>query len=100
MTIYAVDVLYLLHTCPGNAEPHPVDIRRRIVHITPGRPCLTPVTITSGAVTTTVPCGTIRRTKDQCGPCRTIITTGTVTTEHRGHHTLAGTGPNTSGAVA
>ncbi len=99
MSIYRVDEHRITHTCPADPTPHVIDIRRRIVHVTPGRPCLTPVTITSGAVTATVPCGRYLPARRQCGHCRTIITTGRITTEHRGHNPAC-TGPDTGGAVA
>ena len=44
---FIVEVFHLIHTCPANPEPHPVDTRRRIVHVTPSRPCLNAVTVRS-----------------------------------------------------
>ena len=82
MTIYAVDLHIRIHTCPADPTPHPVEIQRRIVHITPGGPCLTPVTIHSGPTTATVPCGRHASADRQCGNCRIIVTIHAVTVEH------------------
>jgi hypothetical protein len=85
MTIYLIDVHTVTHTCPANPQPHPVDTRRTIVHVTPGRPCQHPVTVRSGDRTAVIPCSRHEPAHRQCPPCRTIITTRTHTTEHRGN---------------
>jgi hypothetical protein len=85
VSIVVIDMHVITHTCPADPEPHAVDIRRRIVHTIPGRPCLTPVTRHSGKAPTTFPCGQWLPSDRQCGNCRTIITVRSVTTEHRGY---------------
>jgi hypothetical protein len=101
MTVYAIHEHHTLHTCPADTEPHPVIVRREVVHISEGRPCLTPVTIHIGHTTATVPCGRHVPYDRQCGPCRTITNTRQITTEYIGHqdghqtgtgHTLVPTG--------
>ncbi|GII24298.1 hypothetical protein [Planosporangium mesophilum] len=82
MTIYAIEVFHLVHTCPANPEPHPVDTRRRIVHVTPGRDCLTPKTFDNGV---TIRCGDYNAYDQQCANCRTIITITKVTTHDLGY---------------
>jgi hypothetical protein len=74
MAIYLVHVEELFHTCPGNPEPHAWDIRRTIIHTTPGRPCLAPVTITSGQTSRQIPCSIALPDRRQCDACRTVIT--------------------------
>jgi hypothetical protein len=81
VTIYAVEVFHLIHTCPGNPEPHPVDTRRRIIHITPGGPCRNPITL--GA--TVIACGRHEPYARQCAACRTIVTVQKVTTRDLGY---------------
>ena len=93
MTIYAIEVEHLVHTCPGNPQPHPVDTRRRIVHVTPGRPCLTPVTIGDGDTATTIACGRHEPYDRQCANCRTIITIQKVTVRDLGYQGPAPTQP-------
>jgi hypothetical protein len=85
VTIYLVDVHDLTHTCPADSEPHPYITNRRIVHVTPGRPCLTPVTVHPGPVSTVVDCHRVRPHGGQCVNCRTIITVRHHTTEYRGY---------------
>jgi hypothetical protein len=85
MTIYAIEVFHLTHTCPANPEPHPVDTRRRIVHVTPSRPCLTPVTVRSGDAAATIPCGRHEPSDRQCGNCRPIIRVLKVTSRDLGY---------------
>jgi len=84
VSIYAIAEHHAVHTCPANPQPHPIDIGRRIIHITPGRPCQTPVTIRLGARTVTVPCGRHEPYDRQCGACRTIATVTQVTTTDLG----------------
>ncbi|MFU8851107.1 hypothetical protein ACNAW0_09010 [Micromonospora sp. SL1-18] len=82
MTIYTVDIVHILHTCPANPEPHPYDTRRTVVDVIPGGPCRAPVTIRCGQVTTTVPCHQHEPAKRQCGACRVIVRERTITTHH------------------
>jgi hypothetical protein len=82
MSIYAVEIVHLVHTCPGDPEPHPVSTWRRIIHTTPGRPCLTPITVHCGNQTAAIPCGRHEPTERQCANCRTIITIHKVTIRH------------------
>jgi hypothetical protein len=84
MSIYRVDEHHRTHTCPADPEPHPIDITRVVVHITDGRPCLTPVVIRCGNRTVSLPCGRHEPTHRQCDTCRPVITIGTVTVEHLG----------------
>ena len=85
MSIYAVEVFHLIHTCPADPDPHRVDTRRRIVHVTPGGPCLTPVTIGRGDTATTIPCARHEPAERQCANCRTIIRVLKVTSRDLGH---------------
>jgi hypothetical protein len=85
VTIYTVDIHDITHTCPADPEPHVIDSRRTIVHVTPGRPCLTPVTVGSGPASTVLACHRVRPYDGQCANCRTIVTVRTVTTEHVGY---------------
>lgn len=80
MIIYAVDVHYLIHTCPADPEPHPVDTRQQVVHVTPGGPCRTPVTVRCGDTATVIPCGRRKPVKRQCHACRTTVTVHRATT--------------------
>jgi hypothetical protein len=84
MTIHLVDRHIVTHTCSGNPEPHPVVTRQHIVHTTPGRSCLTPVTVQSGQSRAVVDCARRNPTDRQCPNCRTIITIRNVTTDHLG----------------
>jgi hypothetical protein len=84
VTIYLVDIDQYTHTCPADPEPHVVDTRRTVVHVTPGGPCRTPVTIRCGTATVTIPCGRHEPAHRQCGACRTIVTERTITTRHLG----------------
>ena len=93
MTIYAIHVHEVTHTCPGDPEPHPFDIRRRVIHTTPGGPCRTPVTVHVGATIAVVPCGLRYPAHRQCGACRVIVTVLQTTAEHHGpapHHVPPG----------
>ena len=36
MSIYLVAVQHVLHTCPAEPRPHPVDTRCTVLHVTPG----------------------------------------------------------------
>jgi hypothetical protein len=74
VSIYLVVVQETLHTCPAQPEPHPVDTTRTILTVTPGRACLTPVTIHCGQTTALIPCGRHRPADMRCGNCRTTIT--------------------------
>ncbi|MEU0156860.1 hypothetical protein [Micromonospora fulviviridis] len=56
MTIYLVDIVHTLHTCPAEPEPHPYDTRRVLVDVTPGGSCRAPVTIRCGGQTVQIPC--------------------------------------------
>jgi hypothetical protein len=83
MTIYLVDVHVLTHTCPADPEPHPVRTSRTVVHVTPGGPCRTPVTLhCHDATTIQLSCGRREPRERQCDACRTIIIERTVTVEH------------------
>jgi hypothetical protein len=84
VTIYLVDEHIVTHTCPGDLAPHAVDTRHTIVHITPGRACLRPVTVTCGNRRAQVPCGQREPADRQCPNCRNIITIRTGTAEHLG----------------
>jgi hypothetical protein len=87
VTIYAVDVDRLTHTCPADPQPHPYDTRRTIVHITPGGACRQPVTIRSGDQAVVIACGRVRPADQQCGACKTIVVEHAVTAARfRGHH--------------
>jgi hypothetical protein len=96
MTIYAVEVHHLIHTCPGNPEPHAVATWRRIIHTTPGRPCLTPITLANGV---TIPCGRHEPSDRQCANCRTIITVLKVTSRDLGYQGPAPAQPALFGEV-
>ncbi len=85
MSIYAVEVFHLIHTCPADLDPHPVDTRRRIVHVTPGGACLTPVTIRCGNTTTVIDCGRHEPAERQCANCRTIVRVLKVTSRDLGY---------------
>ena len=93
MTIYLVDVHDVTHTCPADPEPHPYITQRRIVHVTPGRPCAAPVTVHCGPTSTVVDCNRVRPSDGQCANCRTIITVRYHTAEFRGDQ---GPEPNTA----
>jgi hypothetical protein len=80
MTIHVVDIEQVVHTCPAQPEPHPYDIRRTVVHVIPGGPCRTPVTIRCGNTTTQVPCGRHEPTNRQCPACRIIVTERSIST--------------------
>ncbi|SCL36841.1 hypothetical protein GA0074692_4465 [Micromonospora pallida] len=82
MTIHVVDIVHVLHTCPAEPEPHPYDTRRTVVHVIPGGPCRTPITVQSGVVVTQIPCHRHEPANRQCGACRTIITERSITTRH------------------
>ncbi|GAA1028503.1 hypothetical protein GCM10009557_13770 [Virgisporangium ochraceum] len=83
MNIYRIDEHHVLHRCPIDEQPHVIDIRRTIVHVTDTGPCLTPVTIGHDTGTTsTVACGRHEPHERQCDNCRTVITTGTITTSY------------------
>jgi len=85
VTIYSVDVHEITHTCPGNAEPHAIDVRRRVAHITPGGHCQTPVTIRVGHTTATIDCGRHEPAERQCRRCRNTAITGNHTQRHLGY---------------
>jgi hypothetical protein len=85
VTIYIVHIDQTTHTCPADPEPHVVDTRRTVLHVIPGGPCRTPVTIRCGACTATIPCGRHEPAHRQCGACRTIVTEHTITTRHLGY---------------
>ncbi len=82
MSIYLVDVHVVTHTCPADPQPHPAHITHTIVHITPGGPCRTPVTLYDDDGTTQIPCGRREPHERQCGACRTVVIERTVTVEH------------------
>ncbi|MEV5692464.1 hypothetical protein [Micromonospora globbae] len=83
MTIHVVDTEHVTHTCPAwPGEPHPYDTRRTVIHVIPGGPCRTPVTIRCGQVTTTIACYRHEPADRQCGACRLIVTQHTITTRH------------------
>lgn len=93
MNIYRVDEHHLLHTCPVDDQPHSVQIRRTIVGvIRDDRPCLAP--IHTGPDSVPVRCSQQERADRQCDHCRTVIVTGTITTEHLGHEGPDGPGHN------
>jgi hypothetical protein len=85
VTIYAVAVHETTHTCPANNQPHVIDTQRRILHITPGGPCRTPITIRIGATSVQVPCGRHEPDDRQCPACRAITVTHTHTSTHLDH---------------
>src|SRR4051794_25897653 len=107
MTIYAVEVFHLIHTCPGNPAPPPIDTPRTVVHLTPrrprpppptrtpprrpvahvppGGPCRPPITTRRGDTTTVVAWGGHDPFDRQCGNCRTIIHILTVTCRDLGY---------------
>lgn len=83
MNIHRIDAHHIVHRCPTDPQPHGVDIRRTIVHITDTGPCLTPVTIGHDtSATATVACGRHEPHERQCDNCRTVITAGTTTIEY------------------
>jgi hypothetical protein len=86
MTIYAITEHHDLHTCPADPQPHPWMITRTLVHVTPGRPCLTPVTIRLANTVATIPCGRHNPTNRQCGNCRTVVTTIAITAIDHGDY--------------
>jgi hypothetical protein len=96
VTIYAVTISRLTHTCPADPQPHPYDTRRTIVHITPGGACRQPVTIRCGDSTTVIACGRHRPADQQCGACKTIVVEHAITAAFRGHHSAEAL---TAGAV-
>jgi hypothetical protein len=75
MTLYLVSEREILHRCPAWPDPHTVQVERTILHITPGRACLSPVTIRIGDTVATVDCGRHEPYERQCSSCRTIVTT-------------------------
>jgi hypothetical protein len=86
VSIYAVEEHRLIHTCPADPTPHIVDVRRRILHVTAGRPCTNPATIHIGYNTVTIPCRDRVSVERRCGNCRDIITVTTITITDLGHH--------------
>jgi hypothetical protein len=86
VTIYAVAIVRLTHTCPADPQPHPFDTRRTIVHVTPGGACRQPVTIRCGDIVAVIACGRHRPADQQCGACKTIVVEHTITAQFRGHH--------------
>jgi hypothetical protein len=83
MSIYLVDVHVVTHTCPADPNPHPVHTSRTIVHVTPGGPCRTPITIgCDDGTTMQLPCGRREPRERQCDACRTVVTERTITFEH------------------
>jgi hypothetical protein len=85
VSVYAIAVHHLVHTCPANPDPHPIDTTRRIIHTAPGQPCRQPVTIHVGNTTVAIPCGRHEPYDRQCGACRPLITTVQVTATDLGH---------------
>ncbi|WBB65759.1 hypothetical protein [Micromonospora sp. WMMD812] len=79
MTIHVVDIEQVTHTCPAFPDAHPVDTRRTVIHVIPGGPCRTPVTIRCGTVTATIACHRHEPADRQCGACRLIVTQHTIT---------------------
>jgi hypothetical protein len=84
VTIHNIDLCHVTHTCPADEQPHPIDIRRRVYHVTPGGPCRNPSTIRSGSTTAVIPCGRHEPTERQCAACRTVVIERTITTRHTG----------------
>jgi hypothetical protein len=80
--MHLVTIEQVTHTCPAQPEPHPYDIRRTLVHVIPGGPCRTPVTIRCGKATTQIPCHRHEPAERQCGACRVIVTEQSITTRH------------------
>ncbi|SCG61252.1 hypothetical protein [Micromonospora halophytica] len=80
MTIHLVDIEHIEHTCPNHPDGHPYDIRRTLVHVIPGGPCRTPVTIRCGDTVVQIPCHRHEPATRQCGACRIIVTERTITT--------------------
>jgi hypothetical protein len=85
VTIHLVDIHVVTHTCPADPQPHAIDTRQTVLHTTPGRPCLTPVTVHGATATVVIDCARHEPHERQCANCRTIITVRTVTTEHLGY---------------
>jgi hypothetical protein len=87
MTYVLVDVQHRTHTCPANhAEIYPYDTVRTVVGYVPSGPCRQPVTIRSGDITATIPCGRHEPRERQCPPCLVTVTERHITTEFMGHH--------------
>jgi hypothetical protein len=95
--IYRVDEHHKMHTCPADPDPHPVDIRRTIVHVTDPQPCLTPTYDSIGAP---VECSRYEIRDRQCDHCRTVITIGTITVEHLDNPRTASLIPGLSGLAS
>ncbi len=85
MSIHAVTVHEYRHTCPADPTPHPVATYRQVVHVAPGRPCQSPVTIRIGDTTATIACGRHEPADRQCAACRTVVTIQSVTATDLGH---------------
>lgn len=98
MTFIHVDINQLTHTCPANSESHPYDVRRTVVAVLDGGPCRRPITVRSGDVEATIPCGRHEPYGRQCPACRTTVIERTITTVHTGHH--GPQHPNTTGVAA
>ena len=86
MTFIHVDIHQFTHTCPGNPEPHPVDIRRTIVAVLDGGPCRQPITVHSGGATAVIACGRHESADRQCPACRVTVIERSITTTNLGHH--------------
>lgn len=86
MTFIHVDVHHDTHTCPANAEPHPIDTRRTIVATVDGGPCRNPITIHCGDTTAVIDCGRHEPRDRRCPACTVIIIERTITFRHLGHH--------------
>jgi hypothetical protein len=100
VSIYTIEVHHLVHTCPGNPEPHPVPTWHRVLHVTPGGPCRMPVTVRCGDTTTVIPCRRHEPSERQCANCRTIIRILKVTSRDLGYQGPAPAQPTLFGAVS
>jgi hypothetical protein len=83
VSIYPIHEHHITHTCPIDPEPHVIETRRRILHITPGGPCQNPITIRCGGMETVVDCRH-EPYKRQCPACRTVVITVKTTVIHLG----------------
>lgn len=91
VTRYHIAEHHRTHTCPANPTPHAWDVTRTILRTEDTGPCLTRITLPTGA---TIPCGRHESLDRQCAHCRTEIVIETVTTEHTGPHTPVTPGPS------
>ena len=101
MTRYLIDLHEPVHTCPADpVQSHPIDTRRTIVTVTPGGPCLKPVTIRCADRTVLVPCRHGRPVSRQCARCVPVIGIRHHTITDLGYQHPAPTPPPPSGYAA